>query len=91
MQAVCKAWPGDSLGNRVHFHSNVYYIPLQIMMERISRAEEAAQYFHGLLQHVSSLILTAVIQKILFPKSSSLSELESYSQIDGGCSFSEAA
>lgn len=50
-QAVCKAWLGDSLGNTLHFHSDVYYTPLKIITERTSRAEEAAQHFHGLLQH----------------------------------------
>lgn len=50
-QAVCKAWLGHSLGNLIYFHSDVHNIPLEIMMERISRAEEAAQHFHGLLQH----------------------------------------
>lgn len=45
----------------------------------------------GCRVHASSLILTAVIQKILFPKSSSLPELKSCSQINGGCSFSECA
>lgn len=50
-QAVCKAWLSDSLGNIVHFHRDVYYIPLKIIMERISRAEEAAQHFQELLQY----------------------------------------
>lgn len=50
-QAVCKAWLGHSSGNKIYFHTGVHYVLLKIMMERLSRAEEAAQHFHGLLQH----------------------------------------